>query len=116
MAPKDKFFELMYANEKLYSAIRYMVTNPRDLHERLHGAHSVFHVLSAHLADLPPDFRTRLENIFERFTREKAKGTEGNVRATLNVMSDEDAQELAGDIFDLYYAVHDQHAENKTKK
>jgi hypothetical protein len=117
MALNDKF-KLMYANEKLSSAVRYMVASPKGLHDRLDGAYATFHTLHAehNLEALPPDLRSKLESIFERLTREEAKGSEGKVSATLNVMSEEDARDLAQQIFDLYHLVHDQHEANKAQK
>jgi hypothetical protein len=38
-------------------------------------------------------------------TAEEAKGTEGRLIATLKVMDDEDAQEIARAIVDLYHAL-----------
>jgi hypothetical protein len=117
MVVNDKF-KLKYANEKLYGAVRNMVASPKGLHDRLDGAYLAFHTLHAthNLEALPPELRSKLEDIFERLTREEAKGSEGKVRATLNVMSEDDAQNLAHDTFDLYHAVHGLHEANKARK
>lgn len=114
MAPKGKY-DLTYANEKLYSAVRYMVASPENLHDRIEGAFASFHTLLPphNFKNLPPKIQSKLQEIHERLTHERARGSEGDVRATLNVMAADDAQDLAQEIFDLYYAVHDLHEAQK---
>jgi hypothetical protein len=65
---------------------------------------------------LPENIRSDLKHIFELLTREKAKGSEGDVRATLNRMREQDAQDLAHKIFDLFYLVHNQYEVDKAQK
>jgi hypothetical protein len=114
MALKGKF-DLSYANEKLYTAVSYMVASPKSLHDRIEGAFGSFHTLLPphNFKNIPAEIQSQLQEIYEVLTREKAKGSEGNVRATLNVMSEGKAQDLAQKIFDLYYEVHDLYEAQK---
>jgi hypothetical protein len=114
MSAKGKF-DLTYANEKLYSAVRYMATSSANLPDRIAGAFASFHTLLPphNLKNIPSKVQSKLVEIHDRLTREKAKGSEGDVHATLNVMTEDDARDLAEEIFDLYYAVHDLHEAQK---
>ena len=90
-----------YAREKLYNAIFGMATSPKPLQDRVADAF-IFHI--HHLTpsrDLSPEFRPLFDEISSSLTTEEARGDEGNVRATTNKMSDDDAIAMAQKIVRL---------------
>lgn len=55
--------------------------------------------------DLPDGLRQRFERVQERLTAVKATADEGDVVASLNEMSEDEAAEIATEIVELYHAV-----------
>ena len=85
---------LEYADGKMSDAVRCMVTGTENLKERINVAAWEFGILDKphHLNDLPGDISSQLRKIF------------GSLKS-LNSMSDGEAQELAGEMFDVFYRV-----------
>jgi len=87
--------------EKLWVALRALVTGGGSLQERLASA-------ALGLATLPSKnglrekHRAALEAIMQDLTRESAAGNEGRIQATTRRMSDQEAVRIAGEILDLY--------------
>ncbi len=98
------FHELSYANEKLHNALHSLVGGG-SVQDRLFGAFMSFHPLQDRdFKD--PEMLTRWQEIYSRLTVIKdGDPAEGAVKNTLNRMSDEDAENLAGDILELAYMV-----------
>jgi hypothetical protein len=103
---------LNYTWEKLDRAVRYMATSPRDIRGRLEGASVEFSGLGL-VPNAFPDvaLAEEFKGICERLTRETPKGGEGSVSATLNLMSDDEAQELAARIFKLFHEIKTKYDE-----
>ena len=91
---------LDYAYEKFSIAIRGMASSPQNIKDRICNAHLHFHTLK--LDDLPQDSRWKYEDLITKLTSVRAKENEGSVRASLDAMSDNEAEELARVIVDLY--------------
>jgi len=89
-----------YAYEKFSIAIRGMASSPQNIKDRIRNAHLHFHTLKSD--DLPQDSRLKYENLTTKLTSVRAKENEGSVRASLDAMSDNEAEELARVIVDLY--------------
>jgi hypothetical protein len=84
-----------YALGKLADAADAVETGAGTVHERLFEAF-------AHLVLNPSRGRAEL---MAALTSEKPKGTEGRLVATLKVMGDKQAQDIARAIIDLYHAL-----------
>jgi hypothetical protein len=90
--------DYIYAWEKLYDAVRFMACTKGDIRERLDGAYASFHTLQVHKI---PDanLAKKFQEIMDQLTGK------GPVRQTLSAMSDDDAERLATEIFDLFHDV-----------
>jgi len=92
---------LGYAWEKLFSAVLSMAMGENNVQSRLYDAFLGFHTLKTE--DFPEDLQKDFNEIMNKLTEVKTQtGNEGIVRATLNVMSDMDARNLAENIVSLY--------------
>ena len=108
--------KLMYANEKLYDAVRLMATSRKSLKERISLAFNASLgqlTVEQNRMLLPPDLRAKFAEIEALCKGKNAEDPRGSVRASLDEISDDDAHELATKIFDLYYQVHARHEVEK---
>jgi hypothetical protein len=96
--------DALYALEKLADAADALEIGAGSVHERLFEAFT--YLMRIGPEDMPDgDLRLAFAELMGALTAEEAKGTEGRLIATLKVMDDEDAQEIARAIVDLYHAL-----------
>ncbi len=95
---------LDYAYEKLSVAVISMATSTDSLQKRLANAYVYgFHTIGLDVkADLTPNLRSLYHEIEKNLTKEPARGDEGSIVATTNVMRDEEAKKLIEQIVYLY--------------
>jgi hypothetical protein len=96
--------DALYALEKLADAADALETGAGSVHERLFEAFTCLVRIGPE--DMPDgDLRLAFAELMGALTCEEAKGTEGQLVATLKVMDDEQAQNIARAIVDLYHAL-----------
>jgi hypothetical protein len=94
----------LYALQRLAEAADALETGAGNVPERLFEA--FMYLVRIGPEDMPDgDPRRAFVDIMVALTSEKAKGSEGRVVATLKVMDDEYAQDIARAIVDLYHAL-----------
>ena len=104
--------ELLYASEKLASAVSYAIGSTESLQERLKGCYAYFHTLD-HPGHLPSDLQARFDAMIQAFTRESdPTGKRGLVAATVDKMDDEEARRWLEEILSLYTEVETRIAGN----
>ena len=93
-----------YALGKLADAADVVETGAGTVHERLFEAFT--HLVLIRPEDVPDgELRSAFFELMAALTSEKPKGTEGRLVATLKVMGDKFAQDVARAIIDLYHAL-----------
>jgi hypothetical protein len=93
-----------YALGRLADAADALETGAGTVHERLFEAFT--HLVLIGPEDMPVgELRPALAELMAAVTSEEPKGTEGRLVATLKVMDDEHAQDIARAIIDLYHAL-----------
>jgi hypothetical protein len=99
--------------EALYPAAWKLARSADSIHERIGAAFAAIHSLSGE--DFPPEQRLRFNDIVTRMTVAGAvRGTDGGlakgaVDNTLASMPDDEATEIAEEIFELFVAVAEIH-------
>lgn len=93
---------MTYVQEKLYTAMRALATSPATIQDRLVSAY-----LSGLMALKAEDFedagdRAAFDQIMAALTSTEATGDEGQVRASAQRMSDDEAAEVARQIAELH--------------
>jgi hypothetical protein len=91
-----------YGRQKLWQALDSLVTGTGSIQERLEGAAMSLTVLRATKEWLPIELGPKLEAILHELSKTPAQGSEGSIKATLRMMSDEEGSKLAQRIFSLY--------------
>ncbi|MBB5063936.1 hypothetical protein [Granulicella mallensis] len=91
-----------YGRQKLWQAVHSLATGTGNIQERLESAMMGLNGLQSNQEWLPVEVRHKLEAIIQELTRTPAQGSEGRIKATLRMMSNEEGSELAGRIFSLY--------------
>jgi hypothetical protein len=91
-----------YCMEKTHQAISILATGRGRINDRLFDAFLAFAALS------PESFpegeaRETYRKFYERITAVKAKGSEGDVKATLHTISEDEGAELAQLLLSLEY-------------
>ena len=86
-----------YCIEKFQRAVDALADSIDPWQERLLSAFLCMHVLQMK-GNVPPDLEPRVAALFKRLTRVEAKADEGNVQATINVMSDREGAEIIHEI------------------
>jgi len=94
---------LSYAREKLSVGIISLIKGSNPIQERLFGAYMSFHPLR--VDDFPEDLQGDYRDIMDLLTKAKPKGDEGSVKATLNQMTEEEANIIAEKLFNLCFQV-----------
>ena len=93
-----------YALGRLADAADALETGAGTVHERLFEAFT--HLVLISPEDVPDgELRPAFRELMAALTSEEPKGTEGRLVATLKVMDDEHAQDIARAIIDLYHAL-----------
>jgi len=103
-----------YVVEKLTKAVYCLAVGTGSQQSRLHGAFLSFQALKAE--DFPEgDLRESWESVKSRLTalEEPSPNVVGDVRHTLNRMSDEEALDLAKDIVELCFGCRSFESERK---
>jgi hypothetical protein len=95
--------DLDYVGEKTGVAMELLACREGSLRQRLYNAFMSFHVVNPD--ELPEDMGTALRSIRERFYRIGPQEATNNIRASLEGLTLEEAQNLAYDIFELYEQV-----------
>lgn len=91
-----------YAREKFGSAVDIMATSPASIQDRLNDAFMSFSPVQA--ADFQDVEEQQLfKDIYSGLTSKPALGDEGTVRATLNLMNDDEASRIASLIVSLNF-------------
>jgi hypothetical protein len=112
---------LSYTYEKLHLATRALATGANDIRDRLESAAISTMMLDVspqdQQFDFPtPELRDKFRSVRERMTRVEARGDEGRIRATLRTLSDEEAEQIATDLFDLFVDIAERDAEANAKR
>ena len=93
-----------YALGRLADAADALETGAGTVHERLFEAFK--HLVLISPEDVPDgELRPAFRELMAALTSEEPKGTEGRLVATLKVIDDEHAQDIARAIIDLYHAL-----------
>jgi hypothetical protein len=96
--------DVLYALEKLADAADALETGAGSVHERLFEAFT--YLVRIGPEDIPDgELRRAFAELMGALTSEEAKGTEGRLVATLMIVDDEHAQDIARAIVDLYHAL-----------
>jgi len=90
-----------YASENLSNAVLYCMRSTESLQERLHGCHSIFHVLSQK-GHLPPELQERFDAMIHAWTKTPDTTGKGTVYASTSKMNDSEARKWLEEIFSLY--------------
>jgi hypothetical protein len=94
----------LYALGRLADAADALETGAGTVHERLFEAFT--HLVLIGPEDVPDgELRPAFAELMAALTSEEPKRTEGRLVATLKVMGDEHAQDIARAIIDLYHAL-----------
>ncbi len=92
--------------EPLYIAVRGLATGANTIQARLHSAYLAIHTLT----DFPtPELRDQFTSIAAALTC-----VEGSALATVRMLTDEEATQVAQDIFDLFIDVARLHMREPT--
>ena len=99
---------LSYAYEKLMVAVDVLATSPQSIQDRIEDAFiSGFSRINPN-EDLPEKLRADFQQLQNQVTRVPATGDEGTLRATMRVVTDEEATEIAEKILHLFHQVLDE--------
>jgi hypothetical protein len=105
-----------YPWEKFSNAI-YSLAGGGPLRDRIHSAFMSFLTIQTRDFADDPDIQAGFSKMYEELTKTKAMGDEGNVRATLNAMNDDELASLSASIVDIHLSIARarlDHAEKKT--
>lgn len=94
-----------YLSEKLGSAVNAMATSAAPIHKRLEFACIGSHTISDERSwegFKDRELAARWFAWWERMTAVEAQGDEGRIMATINAMSDREAEEAAEELFDIF--------------
>jgi len=91
---------LGYAYEKFNLVLKEMASSPQSIKDRIYNAYFHFHALKSD--DLPQSSRQKYNKLMTKLTSVPAEENEGGVRASLNAMPDNQAEDLARIIVDLH--------------
>ena len=90
-----------YIEENLHTSVWILATSPSRIRDRLFAAYLEFHLIGG---DMPSPFRSEYESVIALLTSQPDKG-DGTVKATLEVMDEEQAVDIAKRICELAYKV-----------
>jgi len=104
---------LGYISEKLSMAINAMATSASPIQKRLeYAAIGCITIAHGQFDKSFPDseLAQRWSAWWSSITNKDAEGNEGTLQATLGAMSDEDAENVAEELFSIYAAVEREYA------
>ena len=96
--------ELSYPYEKFMVAI-YCFASASDIRTRIYSAFTSFMTLKSSDFNAFPDIQSEFDDLKSALTKVKASGDEGNVQATLNAISDDEAAAIASKIVDIHLMI-----------
>lgn len=94
---------MSYAWEKFHLAMG-CLTGPDSQRDRLVGAF-VFHLIHLKAEELPSEIQDEFRKLGRDITRQAASGNEGNVQATVDVLSDEEVDRMVKSILSMHDTV-----------
>ena len=98
---------ISYAYEKLYVAMLILATNRGDLPSRLEDAYASS-LIRLRPYDLPEgELRKAMQAITEDLVWAEAKGDEGTLAATVKLLDELEAKDIATRIFNLFLKVYE---------
>jgi len=89
--------------ERLRLAVESLATGRGSLQDRLYYA--FLHIYVFRVEEFPERLRDEFREISEEMTKVKPVGDEGSIKATCNIMGDEEAEKIAQRIFDLFTTI-----------
>jgi hypothetical protein len=95
-----------YAWQHFHSAARTLAESSDSIQRRLRNAY-VLALIRLQKEQLPPPLQNDFSAIISRLKAEPASESQGGVDATMRSMSDDDAEDLATKIFDMFLLLHD---------
>ena len=103
----------IYTIEKLWEAVSILASGTTSLRRRLYDAYiSSLHVLKS--SDFPDDLKQEFNELNEALTWVPIEREgEGTLSSTTNVMSDDEAKQLANNIVNLLYEMVNRYPEPK---
>jgi len=102
-------YETHNTYERLRLAVESLATGRERLQERLYYSFLNIHVFR--VEDFPEILRNEFKEISEEMTKVTPIGDEGSIKATCNVMGDEEAEKIAQRIFDLFTTIARRYCE-----
>ena len=93
-----------YPWEKLYDAVR-CLAGSGTLQNRVNNALLCFHTLKVHGIGLPASIKSRLDQLWAAFETATPVGDEGQWRASINAMTEDELSDRAMDIVSIYDAI-----------
>jgi hypothetical protein len=103
---------MSYTDEKFYMAIRALAIGDGRIKDRLFNAY-IYHLNGRHL-QIPEEWQAEFENIIVELTMVKPKGTEGSVKASLELMTDDRATEIADRLLSMFLEIHEMYLSKQT--
>ncbi len=93
-----------YQREKFTNAVSDLATSPKSIQQRVCDAylHSLIHVS---VDSLPEEIQKQFQDMNERLTKSEPEGDEGSVKATTRDMSEDEASEIATEIWNMYCVI-----------
>jgi hypothetical protein len=87
---------------KFYAAVSDMAADPNTLQKRLYNVF-ISHLLALRPDEFPPKIKTEYEQMIKQVTR--VEGSEGTLKATINIMSEAEAIEVTKKITRLWWEI-----------
>ena len=98
---------LRHVRDTLSSIVDTLATGLEPIYKRLECEFRTLKTLRSH--DFPDELREFYEEIMNALDEEEARKDEGQLPATLEGMADETAQEIAGNIVNLYRKIEEKY-------
>lgn len=92
---------MSYAWEKFFSAVQGLASGQSGIRERLISAYNS-NLIHVKPEELPEKIQNDFRETEEELTKVKAKGSEGDVAASVNAMSEDRASEIAQKIVGMF--------------
>ncbi len=108
MGDNPRVRRLAYASEKFGMAVYELTVGNGRIKERLLSAYASRALPVWPPKDLPKAIARRIEMLHARLTSIPASGSEGRIAATLDKMSEDDASDLAGKMYELSAAIDEE--------
>jgi len=90
-----------YPYEKFSKALYGLATSPKSIQQRVCDAY-IYHLIHVSVDTLPEEIRSQFEIMTNRLTKSKPDMGEGTVKAATDNMNDNEAIEIASEIWNMY--------------